>query len=314
MKNLFSYTVYQDPEAFGSDIAGFLKEHQCDGLELLTSFEQPPDVFSSSLVTVHLPYAIDWLSAWEGRCYDVDDNESRLISFGRNRDEIIYNIRKSICSVSHLNPAHGVMHACNADIPEMYLHNYSRSDLYVVNVFCEIVNEVMSCFPKSEPPFKIVFENLWWPGLRMLDDSGFRVLESKLEFDNWGLCVDTGHMMSCIPKIYTEEDGIDALLKVFDGYPKDMVDRISASHFHYSASGHYRETFREMGFDENTDVSERITNAFSHVGKIDQHLPFSLERCNELVEALRPEYLIHELPGHGDSLMDDFDKQRKLIR
>lgn len=313
MKNLFSYTVYQDPGVFGDDIPRFLREHRCDGLELLTSFEQPPAVFSPSVVTVHLPYAIDWLSAWEGRSYDVDDMELRLISFGGDRDEIVSNIRTAILSVSHLNPAHGVMHACNADISEIYRRSYSRSDSYVVDAFCEMMNESMSCFPGSEPPFRIVFENLWWPGLRMLDDSGYRILERKLEFDNWGLCVDTGHMMSCIPKVYTEEDGIDALLKVFDGYPQDMVESISAMHFHYSASGRYRESFEERGFDDNTDVSERITQAFSHVGRIDQHLPFTSQRCNELVDALMPEHLIHELPGQGDSMMGDFDMQRKLI-
>lgn len=314
MLNLFSYTVYQDPGVFGTDISGFLRGHHCDGLELLTSFEIPQTVFHPSTVTVHLPYAIDWLSAWDGRQYDVDDDSIRLISFGRNRANMVDNVRKAIASASVLNPAHGVMHACNADISEMYKHEYTRSDSQVVRAFCDFMNETVSIFPKGEPPFRLVFENLWWPGLRMIDDSGYRILEKSLEFDNWGLCVDTGHMMSCIPHIYSEEDGIDALLEIFDRYPSDMKDRISAMHFHYSASGRYRESFEELGFDTETDIMNRINNAFTHVGKIDQHLPFSSERCNELIDALYPEYLIHELPGHGNSLMADYDQQRALIR
>ena len=60
--------------------------------------------------------------------------------------------------------------------------------------------------------------------------------------------MDTGHLMNAIPGIYSEQDGIAALLEIFDGYPADLIDRITAMHFHYSASGRYRENFEEKEY------------------------------------------------------------------
>jgi hypothetical protein len=120
-------------------------------------------------------------------------------------------------------------------------------------------------------------------------------------------------MMNCLPGIYTEDDGIDALLKVFDRYPSDMVDRIDALHFHYSASSEYRDSFEERDFVEGEDLRELFNEAYPHVTRIDQHMPFSSMRCNEILDALCPDIVVHELPGSEKSMMDDFRKQRSLI-
>jgi hypothetical protein len=313
MIHLLSYTVYQEPDDIGSDIGSVLDSVCCDGLEMLTSYDVPPEVFSDHTVTVHLPYATDWLSGWEGRPYDVDESAVRYHMYGRDRDEVVDTISLAIDLAGRYNPRHGVMHACNADIPELFSHHYSRSDVQVIDAFCEMMNSVVSTFPGGEPPFKLAFENLWWPGLRLLDVSGYRRLEGNLEFDDWCLCLDTGHMMNCLPGIYTEDDGIDALLKVFDRYPSDMVDRIDALHFHYSASSEYRDSFEERDFVEGEDLRELFNEAYPHVTRIDQHMPFSSMRCNEILDVLCPDIVVHELPGSEKSMMDDFRKQRSLI-
>ncbi len=276
----------------------------CDGLEILTGYDFPPELYAGEAVTVHLPYAPCWLTAWDNDSPDMDDDSALYFTYGRCREDVVHNVSRSIEYAARLNPGHGVFHACNADVEEVFHHRYTRSDSYVVDAVCDLMNEVMG---GEEPPFTIAFENLWWPGLRLLDDSGFRMLERKLEFDDWGFCLDTGHMMSCLP-VHTEEEGIDALLDVFSGYPQEMLDRIGAVHFHWSATADYRDGFEEREYEPPMD--QFIINANSHVSKIDRHLPFSNPRCVELIDILQPEYLIHEMLGSEGGVIEDFIKQR----
>lgn len=311
MKHLFSYSVYQKFDDLSVSLDS-LKDIGCDGIELLTSHVPVNAELKRYAVSVHLPYSTDWLSAWNGKPYQMEENLAKFYMYGSDREKILDTIRNMIMFAAPLEPAHGVIHASNIEVKELGLRTYSGDCKKVLESFAEMMNEAVSGLNGGEPPFKLVFENLWWPGLRMLDDSDFRLLEKKIEFDNWGLCLDTGHLMNTLPGIYTEDDGIDALLKIFDGYGQDTVDAISAMHFHYSASAAYRESFDEIPY-EGGPATEHIRKMYGHITKLDQHLPFTSARCKELIEAIQPEYVIHELPGHGHDPIQDFKQQRSLL-
>lgn len=230
--------------------------------------------------------------------------------YGRSREDAISNLAQAIEVASSLDPPYGVLHASNVDLPEIFNRKQTRPDRYVLKEFCEFVNTVAARFPKGEPPIRLQMENLWWPGLRLVDDRGFRILERDLEFDNWGICLDTGHLMSCLPTT-SEVDGIDRLLKVFDGYPSDLLERIGTVHLHWSASYEYRMSFDERSIDNLEDALPQMTE---HVKAIDRHLPFSDPRCRELIDALDPEYVTHEMPGSETGVLEDFSKQRALFQ
>ena len=192
-KHLMSHSVYASAEEVaGGHIQGL------DGIELLTGYEPVDASFFGSSVSVHLPYAVDWYAAWTGVRKvpdDISDRDIRYLFYGRDRKEIINNLKLAMDNASAIDPAYAVLHACNANFDEILEYEYSDDDERILSAFVEMVNEVVSLFPKGEPPFKILFENLWWPGLNMLDDRGFRLIEKKIEFENWGLCLDTGHLM-----------------------------------------------------------------------------------------------------------------------
>lgn len=310
MLHVLSHSVYQDLSMFGDDPAATLSSMGCDGLELLTSYRRPDPVYAGVTRTVHLPYAPDWLAAWEDRPVDMPDDYAVYHCYGRCREELVGNVRTALECASALSPAYGVFHACNADTSEIFKRGYSRPDSYVVRELCEMMNTVVGGMPGGEPPVRVLFENLWWPGLRLLSDAGFRYLESRLEFSDWGLCVDTGHMMSCLPTT-SEEDGIERLLKVFDGYGADMVDRVQAVHFHWSATYGYRSSFEEREWTGPFDKT--LVEANAHVSRIDRHLPFSDPRCAELLDALLPEYVVHEMLGSEAGVLENFRRQRSLL-
>ncbi len=311
MRHLLNYSVYQNMDYFGDDVSRTLSGMDCDGLEMLTSYEMPDDAHRTYAESVHLPYATDWLAGWQGRPYDMPDDIVRYMMYGRSREEIIDNLSTALDCAASMSPAYGVMHAGNADISEVYRRRYTRDSKEVLDCFCDMMNTLMAGLPGGEPPFRILFENLWWPGLRLVDESDFRILDRKIEFENWGICLDTGHMMNCLSDIRSEGDGINSLLDIFYGYGRDLIDKIVTVHFHYSASYDYRTSFEERGFDGSFE--DFMASAYPHVGRIDQHMPFSDRRCSELLEILQPQYVTHEMPGSKMSPIDDFRQQRSLL-
>ena len=282
MRHLLSYTVYDRDGALGEDMRATLDSIGADGLELLTSYDHPDPCFRGVTESVHLPYATDWMAAWEGRPYDMDDESARFYMFGRSREDVVSNVADAIRYASELDPAYGVFHAGDGPLDGLMVRDTGLDSRRVLDEMAEMMNTVVASLPGGEPPFRILFENLWWPGLRLLDDSDFRRLESRLEFERWGVCVDTGHMMNCLPDIYTEQDGIAALEDYVEKRPGD-------------------------------DIISYISEAFGHISRIDQHMPFSDPRCNRLLEILRPEYVTHEMPGSKAGMLEDFRQQRSLL-
>ena len=311
MRHLLSFTVYDDRSLLGEDPSATLGSIGADGLELLTSYGHPDPWYRDFAVSAHLPYATDWLAAWEGRPYDMDADSARFYMFGRDREEVVSTIAEAIGYAAELEPAYGVFHAGNGDVRELISRTPSLDDGRVLDSFAEMVNEAVSRLPGGEPPFRILFENLWWPGLRLLDAGDFRRLESRIEFEDWGICLDTGHMMNCLPGICTQRDGVEALLEIFSRYPSDLVDRVMTVHFHWSASWPYRSTYEERV--PGDDIMAFITQAFGHISNIDQHMPFDDPLCLELIDILEPEYVTHEMPGSKDGMLEDFRVQRSLF-
>ncbi len=311
MKHYLSYSVYQEMGFFGRKPPALLDAIGCDGLEMLTSYDDVPASHMPLSASVHLPYATDWLAAWEGKPYDLDDLSSIYYMYGRSPEDVVSNISLAIRRADAVRPPYGVLHLGNAHIPSIRTHHFPHSDDHVISEFAEVMNRVAAGMG-GEPPFRILFENLWWPGLRMVDGSGFRLLDRKLEFSNWGLCIDTGHLMSCLPGIRTEKDGIDALADIFAGYGGDITDKVETVHFHWSASSDYRESFEDV-VPGDGPLKDFIPGVYHHVKNIDMHMPFSDPSCRELLDILDPEYVTHEMPGSESGPIEDFIKQRSLL-
>ncbi len=310
MKHLLCDSVYAD-----RTVAPMIPSE--DGIELLTGFGAVPSEYTDGVVSVHLPYSTDWYGIWSGKRKVSDDVDGGSISFmyyGSDREEIVSNIVKMIHVADELHPPYGVFHACSANFDELMERKYSETDSEVTEALAEILNEVSSSLG-GEMPFELALENLWWPGLRMTDSSGYRYLEKHLEFDNWCICLDTGHLLLSAGGSYDEEGSIDLLNRVADSYPKDMIDRIHAIHLHNNTSKQILDShippegFLELGH------MKRYSAAYPYVCSIDQHRPFTDPEIVDFVERLSPEYINHEM-GVPDPVkrVSDYMIQRSLFR
>ncbi|MDR1954993.1 MAG: sugar phosphate isomerase/epimerase [Candidatus Methanoplasma sp.] len=315
MKHLISYSVYQPLEDLPRNGDG-LKEIGCDGVELFTVFEKGPSMYRSISPSVHLPFAIDWYSSWMGLADpdEFDEDNVKHLAYGRDRDEIVRNLRASIEYAAEIEPAYGVLHASSTDLDESMLRKQTGDSREILRGFCEMVNRAVSGFRSGEPPFRLAFENLWWPGLRLLDPWEYRFMCSHLEFDNWGFCLDTGHMMNTLQDAYDEQTCVERLLEIFGRYPEEMKERIGTVHLHVSTSAEYRNTFEEVKRPPRETMKETIARVYPHIMKIDQHRPFSGGGCKLLVDELSPDFVTHEMMGsRSEDVIGDFIRQRTFF-
>ena len=228
---------------------------------------------------------------------------------------MVDNIRTSIEKASVLKPAYGVIHVGSANIDELFSETYSDSDNEVLFAFAELINEAVSTFPKGEPPFKLMFENQWWPGLRMLDGKNYKILKDKIEFENWGLCLDTGHLLVTTQRSRDELQAIDLLAEIFEKYPQDMLDDIGTIHLHVNTSADYIKNYDEPKDFLKMSIGDRLKLGYGFVGGMDQHRPFSVKEVRRITDILKPDYVTHEMGAPATETREkQYLQQRSLFK
>lgn len=288
-----------------------------DGIELLTGYSPVPEHCFGDTVSVHLPYSTDWYSVWTGRLEvpeDTPDDTARFIFYGRDREGIVDSLRTSMEIAAPLRPAYAVLHAGSANLNELLAQSYSDSDDDVLDAFAEAVNRAVSDFPGGEPPFRILFENQWWPGLRMLDGRNYRRLCDRIEFENWGLCLDTGHLLVTTQGSKDECQAVEMLLGIFDRYPKDMIDSIMTVHLHVNTSAGYISNYHVPDGYYDMSLDDRLTEGYRFVCGMDRHLPFTVRGASDLIDRLDPDYVTHEMGAVSrEDFARDYRTQRSLF-
>ena len=310
MQHLVSHSVYAESGKQPSLCKG-------DGLELLTGYFDTDVTRWKEAVSVHLPYVVDWYSVWKGRLTipdDMSDESVLFFSYGRDRQSIIDSVRKSIEYAVPFKPAYGVIHAGSANIDELPSEKYSDTDEEVLCAFAEIVNEAVKSFPGGEPPFRLMFENQWWPGLRMLDGKNYGTLCDKVEFDNWGLCLDTGHLLVTTQRSKDQLQSIDLLTDIFQNYPNEMLDDIGTIHLHHNSSAGYIKGFEAPKDFAKMSISERLRFGYGFVTGMDQHRPFTVKEVRKITDILKPDYVTHEMGAPDPEQREtDYHTQRALF-
>ena len=302
-----------DLSRFGNDwnkVESFLHSRGLDGVELFVDHTTLQDFPSGVVEGVHLPYWMGRHRAWvDENAFneDMDENEKFFLFGGHDRQDVIGNFRNALKNAASLNAKYGVFHVAYVELDHVFTRDFGVSDIEVMDTTAEFLNESVSVLPKGEPPVRLFFENLWWPGLNLLDTAATMHFVNSLEFENWAFTLDTGHLMNAIMNCTEEKTAINSVLEVLGRYPGNIIDRIEGMHFHCSLSGDYQMRIAKEGVPEGYyDLSfhERLIAVMEHVSKIDQHMPFTDERCREIVDFVRPRFLTHEFETNGLSELD----------
>jgi sugar phosphate isomerase/epimerase len=293
-------------------LKNLLAELGVDGIEAL--FCDPWDTAvlpAASIHGVHLNFWPTWLDFWRGDqqalARQFGSKENILACFGGTEPEhILACYRRDISQAKAAAANYVVFHVSHNELDEIYTWRFRADSLAVVDAVIEVVNLLVDNIP---PDMAILFENLWWPGLTLLEPRLVERLLSRIHHPKVGIMLDTGHLMNTNSDLQNERQGVEYVLNVL-GKLGSLSHSIRGIHLHQSLSGAY---VRQSRCQIAPPVD--LAASMAHIMQIDQHRPFSDPAAKQILEVVQPEYLVHEfIVASRVDLVAYTAQQRRVLR
>ncbi|WAI00231.1 apurinic/apyrimidinic endonuclease family protein [Methanogenium organophilum] len=345
-KELISLPVYPwGRSLFGgawADVAAFCRREELDGVELYTGYEDvdPSDIPPDLVRSVHLPFHSGWL---EMMGQEQEERRNREKGVGPERTgngkitgsegDVRFEPPFFACSTHHdfiaalclqleraalLQAEYAVYHLGYYHTAEMFTRTYAMNDQEVLERAAAFLNDLVSAFPGNEPPVRLQFENLWYPGLTYTDPDAILAFMGMLEFSNYGFVLDTGHLMNLITTSDAETDCIVAVCCCIKSLPAEVLSQIDVVHLHWSGSHSLRQERLRRGLPNGFTTMQRHDQeaiAFQHAILTDQHRPLSLPEARTMLELTSPAVVVHEcIPKTLDDLKGFLAMQRGALK
>jgi len=292
-----------------------LREFSLEGLELLP-WGEIPEEFRGRVVGVHLPFQPVWLPFWlEEHSYlrEVFPGEDNLVRFfgGTRKEDFISLMAKWFRQALCLKPRYLVLHASHCGVEEVFSLRFRYDTNTVLFALAELLNLVFEeTWPLGGKDLPVVlFENLWWPGLRSFQSEEIEFLFSRLRLpvSSLGLVLDTSHLLNLSyllkrPSCSVEgpvrpAQALSLLWQAIRKIPAEIKELIRVVHLNFSPRCDlFVPDQRALEILlETKDPLERFSLARKRVLAMDPHLPFVGVDLRFLLEDLAPDFLVHEL-------------------
>ena len=315
MKKLFNYCPVHGYEEEIANYPGgmkkYLADNNLDGLEIYVYGTEPFEKnYAKECVGAHLKFFPYWLDFYQGKCEEVfhqlgsREKVQEYYLGAKSKEEWLEKIRQNIRAALLLEPEYLVWHVADCNLEETFSFDFQHSDEEIIAATCEIINSLEDCLSED---VLLLFENLWWPGLRLRDTQAVEMLFRGIRKKKVGLMLDTGHLMNTNPSLRSEAEGIS--------YIKETVNRlgiyknyIKGIHLSCSLSGTYREG---KSWEERKERTPEFI--MGHIANIDQHKNFKEAGLKDLLSFLNPDYLVHELFYDNLKELAEFIQQQSLL-
>ena len=304
MKTTFNFPLYGGSlNEYGSmeEVTASCRELGCDGIEPIWSAEYkdelpPPE----SVVGYHLGFWADWVDFWK------NDEKALIRKFGsvdaykslyevETREGFIRRYEEDMDRAEQLGAEYVVFHVSDVSNEEVFTYSWEHSDEEVIDCACELINLLLE---KRKRPYYILVENQWWPGFTFTRPEMTKRLLDGIECERKGIMLDTGHLLNTNTALKTESEAVEYIHRMLDAHG-ELADSIIGMHLHQSLSGRYvRENTGRLPEKWPEDQLERFAATYSHVLRIDRHLPWTVPEIGGVIERIKPKYVTHEL-SHG---------------
>ncbi len=304
------------------------------GIELLPVGEVPKEL-GKQVVGVHLPFQPVWLPFWfEDHEYlqNVFPGEANLARFygGSKPEDFVKRVAGWLTQALGLHPRYIVIHVSHCGLEEVFSLKFRYGQKVVFEATAALLNAAWAEVPeelKKEPYPTFVFENLWWPGLRLLSPEEVESFWSLLSWPGHclGLALDTGHLLNASYLLVRRDlrgpvSATQALVFLEDivkKWPRELCQHIKTVHLNFSPKAYLFEP-DENGLKrirEEKDPLLRYALARQRVQQLDPHLPFEGVDLRPLLDLLEPRYVVHELRFQelGD-LISNLSIQKRCLK
>ncbi|MCQ2381626.1 MAG: TIM barrel protein [Acidaminococcaceae bacterium] len=301
MKQLFNYASIPEYEnellQMGMSLQDFVKSVGVDGIEqFVYTTESPVKSYADISFGVHLLYWPTFMDFWLRKTKRLRSSfrnineRSEYYNDAMGREEWLGVIRKNIVAAVLENPKYLVWHVSEANHEEIYTWQFNYSDREVCLTSAEIFNMVADEIPET---VTVLFENLWWPGLRLTDPKIVKFFFEHINHKNVGIMLDTGHLMNTNLRLTNEQEAADYICKTVDKLG-EHAGLIKGVHLNCTLCGDYmRSTNYKL---VNNPTLEQV---YQHICKIDESRPFTTDAVKQILKMINPEYVNHEFNYHN---------------
>ncbi|MDD4084352.1 MAG: TIM barrel protein [Acholeplasmataceae bacterium] len=310
MKQLINYCPIPGYESdiplTDKEIGSYLQQTGLDGIELYIYQNEPfAQTYVNTTMGVHLKFWPYWLDLWHDRneflaSKFASEHELRKFYQGAgNKEEWLEAIRSNIRLALKEEPEYLVWHISESDDEEIFTFAFKYTDEEVVEAAAEVYNAVRSIVPQQ---VTVLFENLWWPGLRLTDRKIAEKFFSLIEGENTGIMLDTGHLMNTNQHLQNEQEALGYICETI-GKLGPVRNKIKGIHLSSSLSGEYLR-----GLKRKLPDKKDAGNVPLHIACIDKHEPWAQARIKRLLDLIQPDYLVHEL------YYDSFEELAAMVK
>ncbi|OON91684.1 MAG: xylose isomerase [Epulopiscium sp. Nele67-Bin002] len=300
-----------------SSVESFLNKHKLDGIELGLTLDYTIDKIPKSIVKgVHLSFFPMWLEFWNGDMNSVSEligSEHDIIEYygGTSKQAIVETYKKQFERAKLLEAQYMVFHVCHIRPKDSFTWQFSYSNKQVINAAIEIINEV---FPQHESGPKLLFENLWWPGLTFMDGQESQLLLDGVKYNHKGFVLDISHLTLTNPKIATEQMCFNYIKKVLNNLG-DIKNHIDVVHLNKTLPNHYMRQNQSYKLERYSNEANKVRKhqiLMEHVNKLDPHEPFDHPLAKDIVELINPKYCVYETNPKTINELNYFIKKQNV--
>ena len=296
-KHLFNYCAIpwyeEELQKQGLTLNDYVQRLGVDGIEqFVYTLQEPKPSYKELTWGAHLNYWPYWMDFWTKKAKRLRQQfrniRERTTYFkeARSCDEWLSVIRLNIGAALTQTPDYLVFHVAEADNTTAFTYDFQYNDKEVLTEAANVFNAIADEIPSD---VLVLFENLWWPGLRLTDARKVKYFFEHIERKNVGIMLDTGHLMNTNTRLRTEEEGADYVCRTVEKLGS-YADLIKGVHLNCSLSGKYQTTFERKAPEQ--DSPELI---WKHIVSIDQHKPFTTRAAKQILDCVQPDYVTHEL-------------------
>jgi sugar phosphate isomerase/epimerase len=309
-----------DLEKFGGQwhhLEKFIKKHQLDGIELILYKDRYLDkIDSNHLIGLHLRYFPTWLEFYnndqDALIEMFDTKEAIKAYYGGLKPEVLVDVfKEEYESAKKLSVEYMVYHVGHVTNADAFSFEFDYSDEDVLEATVDLVNKAFD----QDSEIDLLFENLWWPGMNLLDQEKTKKFLDQINYKNKGIMLDLSHLMITNPSIRTPREATDYILEKINALG-DLKEYIKGIHLNMSISGDYIKknhvpTYKKI--QKLSDGFEKYQKIVEHIKRIDQHLPYDDSGIHEIIALVKPEYIVFEFSSKTYEEIDEFAHQQNKI-
>lgn len=295
----------------------FLDRNKLDGIELILYKDRYLNqIKDKHLKGLHLKYFPTWLEFYNGDEEKLDnifkDKKSICEYYGGLKPEAIINtFKEEYRNAKNLNVEYMVYHVGHVTNEDAFSFNFDYSDYDVLDATVEIVNNSFN----YDSDILLLFENLWWPGMNLLDYKKTKYFLDKIKYKNKGIMLDLSHLMITNSDLKNAKEATDYILNKIKGL-KEIKKYIKGIHLNMSLSGEYLKKDHSKTYDQikilegNLERYKMITN---HIKMIDKHLPYNHKSINRIIDFINPKYIVYEFNANNIEQLESYVKLQNEV-